>query len=79
MKNYEKRADPIPGVAINKVLSYKMARRLDLNLVDATRSQDLAPSCIAACPDICPHLETLIMQALMNIDPLPYVSPKPSE
>ncbi|CAE7251316.1 unnamed protein product [Symbiodinium pilosum] len=35
--------------------------------------KDLAPSCIAACPDICPHLETLIMQALMNIDPLPYV------
>ena len=35
--------------------------------------QDLAPSCIAECPDICPHLQTLVMQALMNIDPLPYV------
>ena len=35
--------------------------------------QDLAPSCIAECPGICPHLQTLVMQALMNVDPTPYV------
>eukprot|EP00439_Symbiodinium_sp_Y106_P058595 s305_g8.t1 len=35
--------------------------------------KDLAPSCIAECPGICPHLQTLVMQALMNVDPTPYV------
>mmetsp|Transcript_53169 Transcript_53169/g.99701 ORF Transcript_53169/g.99701 Transcript_53169/m.99701 type:complete len:220 (+) Transcript_53169:74-733(+) len=35
--------------------------------------KDLAPACIAECPGICPHLTQLITQALMAIDPTPYV------
>eukprot|EP00438_Fugacium_kawagutii_P033192 Skav219806 [mRNA] locus=scaffold147:212266:212705:- [translate_table: standard] len=31
--------------------------------------KEMAPACIESCPAICPKLNTLIMTALMGIDP----------
>ncbi|CAJ1327200.1 unnamed protein product, partial [Effrenium voratum] len=35
--------------------------------------RDLAPACIAECPDLCAQLNQLILTALMGVNPLPQV------